>query len=83
MTNSKLLAAEDNLGQQISPSKAEKINKLNLEENEMPGCFSCHAIDTSSFPCKELKCEACDMLTSLLVNAISQLRRIGDSVHIG
>jgi len=81
--NSKILAAEGNLGQQISPNKAEKTNGLNLEEKGLPGCCSCHAIDISSPPCKELKHEACDMLPSLLMSVISQLRRIGDSVHIG
>lgn len=63
-SDSELLAAEDSLGQQIPLSKVERINGLNLEENEMPGCFSCRAIDTSSFPRKELKREACDTLTA-------------------
>lgn len=38
-TNTKAAAAEDHWDQQISLSKVEKINGLNVEENEMPGCF--------------------------------------------
>lgn len=66
VASSNLQAVEGNLGWQISPSKAEKINGLNLGENETPVCPFCfgHCIDISSFPCKELKSEACDMLTS-------------------
>lgn len=63
VTHRQLLAAEGSLAQQVSPSKAEQINGLNLEGTEMPGWFSCHATDTSSFPCKESRRDACDMLS--------------------
>lgn len=63
VTRRQLLAAEGSLGQQISPSKAEQINELNLEGTKMPAWFSCHATGTSSFPCKESRHDACDTLS--------------------
>jgi len=70
MTSSVLLTAEDIWASKYPPnfdSEVGKISGLNLEENEMPACFSYRGINTSYFPCKELKCEACDTLTRLVL----------------